>query len=1027
MTDIPPLASLTIKDLRQLAGEHNVQNRSRLGKEELINALQQILAAQGGAAALQASAAAGSESAPAASAAHDHDEDEETIPHPIDHADADDHVSPAASEQAAEPASAPVAQDDEETVEALRPSLASEGAAEPEEITAESVALLTQRPRGNTSGSAAPAAAHGGAPRGEGQGPSHGNGNGNSNGNGNGDHAGHGEGVEFGNDGQPLDPNRRRRRRRRRRGRGRDDQLGFPPNEQGGRPASAEHDADGDDQEHDDAELEGDEEGQDAADQPLATQPRATSPPGATMPVRPQAPVRPQVQPAAAQAQPLQSHAHAHPHPHPHQAQAPSQHAPAGQPQRPQNGQPSAGQSRGNPQPMRPSQDARPPRPRLDGQVRSLPSVLDRLCVFSRGILELCSPDTPSWAQPRLSELLAECGMVMVPASGLPHGEFHDVVGVIPAKQVPPGHIAEMVSPGFALRGDRGDLFPLRKAKVRIAEGGAPPPAPRPSRPLDDATPAPVRPAAPVAAPAQIHDSVLDAPTEPQTDAPDAPDTAAPQQPSEPREPGAPSEDAEQAHGEMRNGAERPEARRLATRHQDGARPQMARPAPQAPASGRPPLRTHPRESAEQAPALPLATQVPDELAARPKAEGFRSLGLNDQILADLAAIGYAQPTPIQVEAIPIVISGKDLLGQAQTGTGKTAAFALPILQALYSIEGQGPVALVLCPTRELARQVHNEFTRMAGASGARAAIIYGGVPMDDQMRALERNPHVVIGTPGRIIDHMRRKTLDLSRLKVAVLDEADQMLDIGFWPDVQFIISHSPPSRQTLLFSATFPDPIRIMAEKHMKEPVHVRISPAQVTVAEVDQKYIAVPRERKNELLAHFIETQNPDQLVVFCKTKHQTDRVAEVLKRKNMSAAAIHGDLPQSKRERTLQAFRSRELQCLIATNVAARGLDIPTVSHVVNYDIPEAPEEYVHRIGRTARNGAKGIARTFITPDDGQFLVEIEKHIGLLLEEEKVEGFTEQIAPEIKRSIADLPVGTPRLLKPLVGGIRLGRRR
>jgi ATP-dependent RNA helicase DeaD len=418
---------------------------------------------------------------------------------------------------------------------------------------------------------------------------------------------------------------------------------------------------------------------------------------------------------------------------------------------------------------------------------------------------------------------------------------------------------------------------------------------------------------------------------------------------------------------------------------------------------------------------------VPDELAARPKAEGFRSLGLNDQILADLAAIGYKEPTPIQVEAIPVVIAGKDLLGQAQTGTGKTAAFALPILQALYAIEGLGPVALVLCPTRELARQVHNEFTRMAGASGARAAIIYGGVPMEDQTRALERNPHVVIGTPGRIIDHMRRKTLDLSRLKIAVLDEADQMLDIGFWPDVQFIISHTPPARQTLLFSATFPDPIRIMAEKHMKEPVHVRISPAQVTVEQVDQKYIAVPRERKNELLAHFIETQNPDQLVVFCKTKHQTDRVAEVLKRKNMSAAAIHGDLPQSKRERTLQAFRSRELQCLIATNVAARGLDIPTVSHVLNYDIPEAPEEYVHRIGRTARNGAKGIARTFITPEDGQFLVEIEKHIGLLLEEEKIEGFTEQLVPEVKRSIADMPVGQPRLLKPLVGGIRLGRRR
>ncbi|MBA3709906.1 MAG: C-terminal helicase domain-containing protein, partial [Planctomycetes bacterium] len=191
---------------------------------------------------------------------------------------------------------------------------------------------------------------------------------------------------------------------------------------------------------------------------------------------------------------------------------------------------------------------------------------------------------------------------------------------------------------------------------------------------------------------------------------------------------------------------------------------------------------------------------------------------------------------------------------------------------------------------------------------------------------------------------------------------------------------------------------------------------------------KYIAVVRERKNELLAHFIDTQKPEQLLVFCRTKHQTDRVAEVLKRKHMSAAAIHGDLPQSKRERTLQDFRNRDLQCLIATNVAARGLDIPTVSHVVNYDIPEAPEEYVHRIGRTARNGALGVARTFITPEDGQFLVEIEKHIGLLLEEEKIEGFTESPTVEVKRAIADMPVGVaPRILKPLVGGIRLGRRR
>jgi ATP-dependent RNA helicase DeaD len=414
-------------------------------------------------------------------------------------------------------------------------------------------------------------------------------------------------------------------------------------------------------------------------------------------------------------------------------------------------------------------------------------------------------------------------------------------------------------------------------------------------------------------------------------------------------------------------------------------------------------------------------------LAARPKAEAFRALGLNDQILADVAALGYSEPLPIQTEGIPLVLAGKDMIGQAQTGTGKTAAFVLPILQRLYTTDDQDgkPVALVLCPTRELARQVHGEFMRMAGASGARACIIYGGVSMDDQIDALERHPHVVIGTPGRIIDHMKRHRLDLSRLSLAVLDEADQMLDIGFWPDVNWIISHTPPTRQMMLFSATFPEPVKLMAEKHMKQPVHIRIAPKQVTVEQVDQKYIAVARERKNELLALFIDTQQPESLLVFCRTKHQTDRVAEVLKRKRMSAGAIHGDLPQTKRERILQQFRSGEIQSLIATNVAARGLDIPIVSHVVNYDIPEIAEEYVHRIGRTARNGAPGVARTFITPDDGQFLLEIEKHIGLLLEEERIEGFTTAIDGGVKRVIADAPVG--RLLKPLTGGIRLGRRR
>lgn len=772
---------------------------------------------------------------------------------------------------------------------------------------------------------------------------------------------------------------------------------------------------------------------------------------------------------------------------------------------------------------------ARPARPRHDGAQRPVPSVLDRLCTFTRGILELCDPSTPSWAQPRLAELLAEIGVVPTPCTGAPHPDFHVVVGEEAAQGIAPGSISVVVSPGFSLRGDRGDLFPLRKAQVKttakpaeaaqptIPEAAAPAPSSaQPEAILDEAeaervaraelaaeraaseakrkaadtarqqaeakrlaaeeakraereaelaawaerdaertAPATTRPAEavhavgtqerlPIAAvaetaispesPAKQVEAVLaEAPAQapepvlahaPAADAGPA-ETIAPSPPNELSEAttipvegsGPKAEPSAPTTGDARNRSRVRDASRLIQHTPE-------------PARGRPPMRAHAREDASQAPALPLAMQTPDDLAQRPKAEGFRKLGLNEQILADVASCGYVQPTPIQEEAIPHVLAGRDLVGQAQTGTGKTAAFALPALQLLYAVESHDPplpVGLMLCPTRELARQVHSELTKFAGQSGARAALIYGGVDMDAQFRELQRRPHLIVGTPGRIIDHMKRRTLDLSRLRFCVLDEADQMLDIGFWPDVTWIIGHTPPTRQMMLFSATFPDPVRELAEKHMREPVHVRIAPKQVTVEQVDQKYICVPHDRKNDLLAHFIETFDPPQLVVFCRTRHQTDRVAEVLKRKHMSAGAIHGDLPQSRRERTLTAFRAGELQCLVATNVAARGLDIPTVSHVVNYDIPEAPEEYVHRIGRTARNGARGVARTFITPEDGQFLTEIEKHIGLLLEEEKVPGFEPPPPPVVERTIATSVAGAPRMLKPVIGPIKLPRRR
>ncbi len=925
MSDQPDLTVLSIKDLRQLAGEHQIHNRSRLGKDDLIQALQGVLSGHLAATTAKASASASTQIASENVVA------DKAVPEKI-----------AVEKAAVVPkAKEPVAHKPVEV------------ASEPELLDAAAVAELTVAET-----TAAPMRVASPAP---------------------------GESVEkseTAETGVPGERHRRRRRRGRGRGRGRREN-----GEQAVGNAVVEDD------DADDGESDSDSSNDvDAVAAPHPTNPVAPMAKAPAAPIAPAAPTISTNAPVPPRSAPA-AHAHAPSAPRPPQPvrdqQAPrDQQTPRGDAQR---------RPEPAPRPAVPPQDARGPRPRVDGPQRPLPSVLDRLCSFSKGILELCDPSTPTWAQARLSELLAEIGVGPTPCTGMPNAEFHQIIGTIVAQNIPLGHIAVVEAPGFVMRGDRGDLFSLRKAQIRVAASERSDIAP--------ASVAAVRPistpVAPVRAPAPTP-----IPNNSQTVAPTAAVVAPAAAPATP----AGLEGVTPKPNPVRE-------------------PRPPRPV-RAPDAGRSPLRTHGMEPVGEAPALPLAQQDPAELAQKPKAAGFMSLGLNDQILADLAAIGYSEPTPIQSESIPVVLAGKDILGQAQTGTGKTAAFVLPILQKLYSCESpeRKPIALILCPTRELARQVFTEFTKMAGASGARAVVIYGGTPMEDQIRALERFPHVIIGTPGRIIDHMKRRALDLSGLQNLVLDEADQMLDIGFWPDVNYIMSHTPPNRQVMLFSATFPEEVKDMAQKHMKDPQSIRITPKLITVEQVDQKFIAVSRDRKNSLLAHFIETQNPPQLVVFCRTKHQTDRVAEVLKRKNMSAGAIHGDLPQSKRERILAQFRSGEIQSLIATNVAARGLDIPTVSHVVNYDIPEMPEEYVHRIGRTARNGAKGVARTFITPEDGQFLLEIEKHIGLLLEEEKIEGFEATPAePEVKRTIADMPVGQPRMLKPLVGGIKLGRRR
>ena len=982
MSNTPDLATLTIKDLRTMAGEHQIQNSSRMGKERLIGLLQGVIAAR-------AQEAAAPVEAPAVEVVAE--------------------AAPLALQAAAAGATEPEVITVEQPVPVAAPSAEAPAVAndEPEVLDAAAVSELAGEPSQTEPG--------------EGE------------------------------------PRRRRRRRRRRGGRGGNGANGQANDAQG-------------------AASDGSDEGDDEGDDDQA--------PETSAPVTPATEAPQDAAPAtvvAAEPTPVDETATLAPT----DDERPVEQRPQAQ-QRPADSRPPRDQNRDHArEPRRDAQgnDERAPRPRLNGPQRPVPSVLDRLSVFTRGILELCDPSTPSWAQPRLAELLADAGVVPLPCQGQPHLDYHRVIGTIATTEVPAGHIAEIASQGFCLRGDRGDLFCLRRADVRIAgertEDRAPAPAAEIRAPDADRQPRPERsesrPERSEPRPERGDGRREDRPEGRRDDRSDGrrDDRRRDQRPprdaqgeqteqaQEPREGGFRPPRAERRGGPAPVVADpavtepivatepeaispapvitpapvadalpgnEPEELNLASETAEAPAPQRRQPRPPLPSPGRSPEHIHPRENAQVAQPLPLTHLATDELAAKPKAEAFRPLGLNDQILADLAAMGWKDPSPIQAAAIPVALTGRDLIGQAQTGTGKTAGFVLPTLQKLYALDGEGPVALMLCPTRELAKQVYNEFIKMAGTSAARAALIYGGVDMNEQVRALERKPHVVIGTPGRVIDHMKRHNLDLSKLATIVLDEADQMLDIGFWPDVTYIMSHTPPTRQVLLFSATFPEQVKELAEKHMKDPERVQIAPAQVTVSNVDQKYIAVPRERKNELLARFIEIFNPPQLVVFCKTKHQTDRVAEVLKRKHMSAGAIHGDLPQSKREKTLQAFRAGELQSLVATNVAARGLDIPSVSHVVNYDVPETPEEYVHRIGRTARNGASGVARTFITSEDGQFLLEIEKHIGLLLEEEQVEGFTlAPIQAASTRTIADAPVGTPRLLKPLIGGIRLGRRR
>jgi ATP-dependent RNA helicase DeaD len=361
--------------------------------------------------------------------------------------------------------------------------------------------------------------------------------------------------------------------------------------------------------------------------------------------------------------------------------------------------------------------------------------------------------------------------------------------------------------------------------------------------------------------------------------------------------------------------------------------------------------------------------------------DAFAALGLDQRLLSALASLGYEEPTPIQLQAIPVLLAGRDLLGQAATGTGKTAAFALPILQQIAADRSTGgPAAIVLVPTRELAMQVAEAVHRYGRELGVTVLPVYGGAAMQQQLRALKRGVDVVVATPGRALDHIRRGTLRLDGVRTVVLDEADEMLDMGFAEDLEEILAATPETRQTALFSATMPPRITAIGERHLREPTTVRIAGERVSRGEmprVRQTVFIVSRAHKVAALGRVLDMEAPTSALVFCRTRTEVDELTEKLNARGYRAEALHGGLSQEQRDRVMRRFRDGTADLLIATDVAARGLDIRHLSHVVNYDVPSAPEAYVHRIGRTGRAGGEGVAITLAEPREQRLLRNIEQ--------------------------------------------------
>ncbi len=383
----------------------------------------------------------------------------------------------------------------------------------------------------------------------------------------------------------------------------------------------------------------------------------------------------------------------------------------------------------------------------------------------------------------------------------------------------------------------------------------------------------------------------------------------------------------------------------------------------------------------------------------------FQEVGLCPLVIKATVNMGFEEMTPIQQMAIPVALAGRDLIGQAQTGTGKTTAFGIPLVEKV-EINDENIQGLVITPTRELAVQVAEELNRIGQFKGVRALPIYGGQDINRQIRSLKNRPKIIVGTPGRLMDHMRRRTIRLQKVGFVVLDEADEMLNMGFVDDIETILAEIPGNRQTMLFSATMPKPIQDLARRFMRNPEFIGIKSKEVTVPNTEQHYYEVQERHKFDVLCRLLDIQSPDSAIVFGRTKRRVDELFEALNKRGYSAEGIHGDLTQSRRDSVMRNFRSGATEILVATDVAARGLDISGITHIYNFDIPQDPESYVHRIGRTGRLGKPGLAITFITPREIGHLRLIERTTKRRIERKPNPTFNEAIEGQQRLTIEKL---------------------